>query len=253
MAATYLMERTNYLNKEIEYLRNTKIVEYDIRHAGFTTLRYKKLLPSAIIDKLEKMPNKERNVYIGKQIRKYPKIGEELISTLVDVRKDFAVLNQIEEDDVLSIKRDALFLIKKSPEHLMILDMFEFRAKEEYTSYCYLNGKEFYYSGYTDKLTVKGVGSENEELQADYLLKDIKDIMKMAEKLMPDRMFAYLKKYRTKYLARELDKNTYRNLDNGDFMIEGYSMKTLPENLMDEVDIVYNYINYLVPLFRVLV
>ena len=253
MAATYLMERTNYLNKEIEYLRNTKIVEYDIRHAGFTTLRYKKLLPSAIIDKLEKMPNKDRNVYIGKQIRKYPKIGEELINTLVDVRKDFAVLNNIEEDDVLSIKKDALFLIKKVPEYLTIMDLFEFRIKGEYTSYCYLNNKEFYYSVYTDELTVKGIGSETQEFQEDYLLKDIKTIMKMAEKLMPDKMFAYLKKYRTKYLERKLDKNAYRNMDSGDFMIDGYSMKVLPDNLVDEVDIVYNYINYIVPLFRLLV
>jgi len=253
LAAIKLMERTNYLNKDIEYIKNTKIVEYDIRSAGFTTLRYKKLLPSDIIDKLEKMPNKDRNIYIGKQIRKHPNIGEELINTLIDIRKDFAMLNDIEEADVLSIKKDALFLIKKDPKALVIREIFEFRAKDEYTSYCYLNNKEFYYSAYTEKLTVKGIGKENQELQDAYLLKDIKNILKMAEKLMPDQMFAYLKKYRSRYLTRELDKNTYRNLDTGEFSINGYKLKDLPDDLLDDIDIVYNYINYLIPLFRLLV
>lgn len=251
--AKELVERTNYLNKDIEYLKNVNISEYDIRSAGFTTLRYKKLLPSDEIKKLEEMTNDIRNVYIGKQIRKHPKIGEELINTLIDVRKDFVVLNQIMEDDILSIKKDALFIIKKEPQHLLVKEMFEFRPKKKYTSYAYINGKEFYYSASEDVLEIKGISKEFQEKQKDYLIADMKKIFEMSEKLMPDQIFAYLQRYRTKYLARQLNKNIYRQLDTGNFVVRGdYKMDNLPDRLIDDVDIVYNYVNYLIPLFRVL-
>jgi hypothetical protein len=251
--AKELVERTNYLNKDIEYLKNVNIIEYDIRSAGFTTLKYKKLLPSDEIQKLKDMKNDIRNIYIGKQIRKHPKIGEELINTLIDVRKDFVVLNQIMEDDILSIKKDALFLIKKEPHYLTVREIFEFRPKKKYTSYAYINGKEFYYSSHDDVLEVKGISKEFQEKQKDYFLTNIKKIFEMSEKLMPDQIFAYLQRYRSKYLARQLDKNVYRQLDTGNFVIRGdYKMDQISDKLVEDVDIVYNYVNYLVPLFRLL-
>jgi hypothetical protein len=252
--AKQLVENTNYINKDIEYLKNVNIIEYDIKSAGFTTLKYKKLLPSDEIAKLEKMSNLDRNIYIGKQIKKFPHIGEELINTLIDVRKDFVVLNNIMEDDILSIKKDALFLIKKEPTSLTVRKVFEFREKKKYTSYCYINNKEFFYSSYDDTLDVKGIGKEYQEKQEDYLLQDIKKILSMSEKLMPDQLFLYLQRYRSKYLNRQLDKNVYRNLDTGEFVIRGeYKMDELPDELIDEVDIVHNYMNYLIPLFRALI
>lgn len=251
--AKELARRTNYLNKDIEYLKNVNIVEYDIKSAGFTTLKYKKLLPSDEIEKISKMSNKDRNVYIGRRIKKFPNIGEELITTLEDVRRDFVILNDIMEDEILSIKRDAIFLIKKDPEHTLIWDTFEFRPKTKYSSYCYINNKEFYYSSYDNLLDIKGVGDENFNKQKDYLVEDIKKILEMSEKLMPDRMFTYLQRYRSKYLNRQLDKETYRQLDTGKFVIgNGYALDSVSDEMLDSIDITHNYITYLIPLFKVL-
>ena len=251
-SAKQLMEKTNYLNKEILYLKNTPVVEYDIKSAGFTTIKAKKLLPEDVIADLERLSKDQRSIYIGKQILRYPKIGEELINTLIDVRKDFAVLNEIEEDHVLSIKRDAIFLIKKNATHLNI-GQFEFRPKGVYTSYCYINGKEFYYSSKDDTLDVKGIPEETKAKQEDYLLKDIKKIIAMAEKLTSDQLFLFLKQYRSKYLNLKLDREVYRDMETGMYSVNGYLLENIDDEMLKGIDISQNYISYLVPLFKLLI
>jgi hypothetical protein len=250
--AKNIAEKTNYLNKEIVYLKNTTISEYDIRSAGFTVIKFKKLLPPEEIAELEKIDKERRNILIGKRILSYPKISEEIINTLAEIRKNFVVLNQIHEDEILSIKKDALYLIKKIPT-VLNLDIFEFRAKEKYTSYCYVNNKEFYYSSMTNKLDVKGLSEEVRNLQENYLLKDIKKIMSMAEKLTPDQLFLILKQYRSKYLNRQLDKEAYRDMETGKYEVNGYYLDTISDDIVDNIDISQNYINYLVPLFKALI
>ena len=40
-----LYTKTNYLNKNIDYLLNTDIREYDLKSAGLSLIKYFKLLP----------------------------------------------------------------------------------------------------------------------------------------------------------------------------------------------------------------
>jgi hypothetical protein len=250
--AKNLAEKTNYLNKEIVYLKNTVISEYDIRSAGFTVIKFKKLLPQEEILELEEMDKDKRNVWIGKRILSFPKISEEIINTLSDIRKDFVVLNQINEEDLLSIKKDAIFLIKKIPAVLTI-GMFEFRSKGTFTSYLYINNKEFYYSSRNDKMEIKGLSEDVRNLQENYLLKDIRKIMSMSEKLTSDQMFLFLKQYRSKYLNRQLDKEAYRDMETGKYSVDGYYMDNISDEVFSDLDISQNYINYLVPLFKALI
>jgi hypothetical protein len=250
--AKQLAERTNYLNKDILYLKNTQIAEYDIKSAGFTVIKSKGLLPKEEIQQLETIDKQQRNILIGKRILSFPRLSEEIITTLENVRKDFVVLNELYEDDILSIKKDAMFIIKKNPQVLQIGD-FEFRPKTKYTSYCYVNQKEFYFSSLTDELDVKGISEESRELQKDYLLKDIKKILSMSEKLSTDQLFTFLKQYRSKYLNKQLNKEVYRDMSNGKFSINGYYFDSVADEELENVDISQNYINYLVPLFKVLI
>ena len=39
-----IAEKTNYLNKDIQYLKNIQISEYDIKSAGFSVIKFQKLL-----------------------------------------------------------------------------------------------------------------------------------------------------------------------------------------------------------------
>jgi hypothetical protein len=249
--ATELMEKTNYLDKDIVYLKNTRIREYDIKSAGLSTIKYKKLLPEEEILQIKKMDKKAENIYIGKRIRKYPKLGEELINTLIEVRQEFALKNEIYEEEILSIKKDAIFLIKKVPYILDIMGH-EFREKDSFTSYCYLNQKEFFYSSETGKITIKGLADELIN-KGKFFLNDVKKIFEMGEKLTPEQMFTFLKNYRTKYLGRKLDVEHYRDLDTGYFLFRGYQLENISEDMIDKVDITQNYIKYIIPLFGALI
>jgi hypothetical protein len=249
--AKHIAEKTNYLNKEIVYLKNTRITEYDIRSAGFTVIKSKRLLPQEELEMLDKMEKHERNVWIGKRILKYPKISEEIINTLAQVRSDFVVMNRIREEDILSIKKDAIFLIKATPEFLKVGD-FEFRPKAAYSSYLYVNQKEFYYSSGNDTMDIKGVPEEAKAQQEKFLLRDIRKVLSMGEKLTSDQMFTFLKQYRSKYLGRQLEPGTYRDLESGMFSVDGYAMDSVSQETMSGLDISQNYIKYLVPLFRAL-
>jgi hypothetical protein len=252
-AARLVSERTNYLNKDIVYLKNTVITEYDIKSAGFNVIKFKKLLPSEEIQELDRIDKEERNIRIGKRMIKYPNISEEIINTLAEVRSDFVILNNIQEEDVLSIKKDAIFVIKKMPRELSIKNYFNFVQKESYTSYCYLNNKEFYYSSRNNILDIKGLSENIKNMQEDYFLNDIKKIMSSAERLESDQIFSILKNYRTKYLSKKLDKETYRDLDTGLFRVGSYTFENISDEMVEDLDISQNYIKYLVPLFSALV
>jgi len=250
--AQEIAEKTNYLNKDIVYLKNTNITEYDIASAGFTVIKFKKLLPEAEIAELEKVSKYERNVRIGKRIIQYPNISIEIIQTLEKARKAFVLVNEILPEEILTIKKDAIFLIKKVPTIFQIKE-FLFREKGNYTSYCYINKKEFYYSSTTETLDIKGFSQKVNEEQKEYLIKDIKNFLRLSEKITSDQMFSILKSYRAKYLNRELNKESYRDLDSGMFRIGDFSIDSISQENLADIDISQNYINYLVPLFNILV
>ena len=248
--ALNLAEQTTYLNKDIDYLKNISIIEWDIHAAGFSVIKYKKLLPTDMIATLESMDKKERNIKIGIQIKSHPNIGKEILLTLTQARKAFVLVNEIYNEDILTIKKDAIFLIKKRPTITKFKEYFEFMEKSTYTSYMYINKQEFYYNSYDDVLEVKGLGEEKESLQHDYFLNDIRKIIKSGERLDSTDLFKYLVRYRSKYLNRELPKETYRNLKTGYYEIGNYSLEEIDDELFKQIDISQNYMNYLVPIFN---
>lgn len=244
-------EQTNYLNDLYRYLKNVTITEYDIRSAGFSVLTYRKLLPADELEKLSKLDKHTRTVKEGLLQREHPKIAEEIVNTLSKVRQAFVLLNKIPDESILSIKKDAMFLINQTPQNLVIKDVFEWRKKGVYTSYLQLPGKkEFYYNGREDKLDVKGLSKEVVEKQNDFILKDIKNFLRSGERVNQEMIFSLLKSYREKYLKRQLPLEVYRELDSGYFRVGDYQMESIDEDMKNEIDISQNYMNYILPLIQ---
>lgn len=249
--ALKIAAETNFLNNSYIYLKNLTITEWDIRSAGFSVLKFKKLLSEDELKKLESLDKHTRTVREGLLQRERSDIAEEIVKTLSQVRQAFVLLNHIPEDAILTIKKDAIFLINQNPTVTTIKDTFEFRKKGVYTSYLQLPGKkEFYYNARTDELDVKGISKEGVEKQKDYILNDIKKFLRSGEKISPDIMFSLLKNYRSKYLNRELPLETYRELDSGSFRLNKYLMENCDENMRNEIDISQNYMNYILPLIQ---
>jgi hypothetical protein len=241
-----LAEHTNYLNKDITYLKGVKITEYDIKSAGYTVVRYKKLLTAEELAYLDTCPKEERNVLIGKRIRDNPEINAIILDELKKARKAFVLKNGLLSDDILSIKKDAIFVIKKRCSDLTFHD-FQFVPKSTYTSYAYLNGKEFYYSE-GSPLTVKGASEEQLENGLSFLT-EMNRIFFLSEMHTNKSIVRYLKDFANKYLNKELPVESYRDFDSAVFKLyNNYSVGRIGYEELEQVNIVGNYVKYINPL-----
>ena len=105
------------------------------------------------------------------------------------------------------------------------------------------------HDGYVD---VKGISDDSKRLQKEYFLKDIANILRSAERVNPPDLLMMLRSYRSKYLNRQLPIETYRNLLTGRFKCGKYDLDVVDDTMINDIDISQNYINFILPLIRIL-
>jgi hypothetical protein len=247
-----LYEKHNYLNKEVPYLINTNIREYDMKSGGYTILKKYGEFTDKEIEYLDSLPKYERNVWIGNRIREKKHLSSVLMEGFTEARRLFFEANDVRDSEVLSIKKDALFLINYPAIHTNI-DGFEFQHKNSYSSYYLLNGKEFYYKGKSQELDIKGIGDEVMKDHEEFFIRDLKNIFTLAEKGNTEYLIRYLRRYRDNYLSKRLPVQTYRefNMENAfrttyDSSLGSIYLETI--NQGSAINIGYNYVKYIIPL-----
>lgn len=247
--AIKIASKTNYLNKDITYLKNIQLVEWDIHSAGLSVLKYKKLLPEKELEELSNMDKHKRTVKEGLLQRENPNIAAEIVSTLSKAVQAFVILNKIDDSQILSIKKDALFLINANVQKNVIKEYFEFRKKNVYTSYLYLGRIEIYYNSITNEIEFKGISDEciNECTQ---FVDDFKKLLKASEMNSHDLLFNLFKSYCNRYLNRSLPIESYREMKSGKFRIGEYLLDNVSDDDIDKIDISQNYLNFIIPLIN---
>ena len=218
--------------------------------AGFNILKSKGLLKPAHIRILENKTKKERNIYIGKLMKKKEnrKMSEELMQGFIQIRKEFFEDNDLNESDILSIKKDAIFVINKTA-FITNFDGIEFKEKNVYSSYFYINGMEFYFSGKKNELHIKGISDDTLLSHDNIFVDDLKKIFSLFEKNNKSVTISFLRRYRRKYLEKSLPTETYRELNKENFFrLKGRDLGIEYTNDIEGIDITYNYIKILVPI-----
>lgn len=251
----HLYEKHNYTNKNIEYLVSREIVEYDIESAGFNIVKYFKLLPQHQIDRLESLPKKDRQRSLG-YIQKYDKnFSEKLNLKFVEARKLFFENNNIKPDEVLSIKKDAIFMLKLC--HNIEFDNIIFREKNLYTSYYYMNKKEMYVNSNT--LDIKGISDDKLLLHKDYMVDLLHKLFRKVELSPKKQIIGDLKEVSHYYKNRLLDINYYRELNSDSLFRLKMLMPGTHEHIgtqyvknINEIEIEYNYMKYIVPIINLI-
>lgn len=267
MLADKLIEKDIYLGP-ISYIKNTKITEYDIKSAGFNIIREFNLINEEAIKELELLDKNSRTIAIGKMMMKNSDLSKELTKNFATVRKLFVLANNIQEEDILSIKKDAIFIIQKTPKILKFGTFIEFVPKNVYTSFACINGMEMYYSGYTKKLDIKNfkkdfdyealIGSGGEasdiDVESHPLIEKLKHFLALSEKVIQKDLFQALVNFRTKYINRELPIEVYREIKTGLYTLldSELTVKYVTEDLRNKIDISRNYIDFLMPFFSIL-
>lgn len=123
-----------WLNPNIEYLFDDEIIEYDMRDAGFSLVKQYRLLPDETIRELTKLgKGEERHIAIGKLQGADKEFSKALSDKFTEIRKIFIAQNELNDDDIVSVKKDAIFTIGKCSK--LRFGSLIFTPKNTYTSY----------------------------------------------------------------------------------------------------------------------
>lgn len=247
-----LKSRSNWTSKSIVYLKNATITEYDLRSGGLSVIKQNRLLDQRYIDRLDAMEKPKRNIAIGKLQLRVKSLSKSMVEGFGDARQMFADQNGLTEADVLSVKKDAIFVINKRIDHMKVSEFLEFRPKNVYTSYMLIGTKEAYFSSMGNTLTIKGVSDAVREKQAGFLFRDAARFMRQSERVDRSLLYENLRKYRSDYLNRRLPIETYRNIDTGMFATDEYELDDVDDEYIESIDIAYDYIYFVLPMIRAL-
>lgn len=252
--ARELYERDSYLDKSIPYLISKEITEYDIKSAGFNISRYFKLLSEDQLNLLESLDKKKRQVQIGLFQRENPVYKQELNDKFKEIRKKFFESNNLSEEDIHSIKKDAIFVYKKCLN--TSFDNIQFVEKNTYSSYYYINRLEFYVKD--DTIDVKGISDDKLSYHRDYMLDFLHTIFKTMERSSFKLAIKYIREFIDHYKRRLLDFRYYRELNRDSLFklnIPGIGTIVVNEEAinnesLDTINITYNYMSYIIPLIN---
>lgn len=205
--------KSTWVNPDIEYIFNDEIIEYDIQDAGFSIIKQFKLLPDNKIRELASMDKGlERHRAIGILQRDDRILSKNLSDKFADVRRIFISSNNITDDNIISVKKDAIYTIGQCRK--LVFGQVRFVPKNTYTSYIRfpeIQNVEIYYS--SSGVDVKGIGTSAVNRHQLYMMEFIRTVMLMIEENNP-RVKRYLSKFIKDYKSGELEEAFYLEFNN---------------------------------------
>ena len=237
------MQKTN---QDYPFIYNNEVIEWDIKSANTSLMSYYNLQPEKVIQKLASMPKSQREIAVGKLMRKDKEFSRNLEESFNKIIQEFMDANKLSWDDIVSIKKDAVFVKNHKITH-SDFGAVHFIPKNQYKHVLLLPKYEIYIS---DTVTdVKGIPNETLSLHEDGMLDFIRTTMETASEL--NKLHAFFKEYVIAYKRKELEFDAYREFNSDSFFRLGGEFPMLTESMieedMDDLDISYNYINVIIP------
>lgn len=262
-----ILERSQWVDPTIDLLVHD-IIEYDMKDGGLSIIKEEKLLPPEMIAKMDRLKKGiDRNKAIGKlrYNEKYKDIPKQQNEYFRKYRLLFGESNSLEDDDILAVRKDAIFT-KKYCYQLDFGEHIHFAEKNVYQVYAVLlyNGGaglktryEFYWKE-DGSIDVKGLEDlAIERYHKNCTISVISQILRRVYKLDYPGAIEYLCKFLSRYKRRELDFDFYRSFDaNAQFPVNYYGTERMFSEIGSEilplVDISYNYTRVWIPLLNLL-
>lgn len=252
-----ILEKELWTDASITFL-SSDIVEYDMKEAGFSIIRENRLLNSETIKELAELPNKDiRHRKIGLLERGNRSLRQGMSNGFKQYRLWFGEANGLKDEDILSIKKDAIF-VKKFCDNTEYGDYVKFAQKHVYYAFMQFTsnaGKFEFYLG-SDSFDVKGLHDNNVVLHENGMIPVIKRVMsllsqydELGAKRYVVRVMNDYKKYKVpvEYYREFNSVSGYRLLQND----EEHVVREVGESYKTNLIIDYNYVNVLVPLLNI--
>lgn len=232
---SYDPQKTTWLNPNIDYIFNTEIIEYDIKDAGFNLIKQYKLLPPEKIQELEKLGKGfERHKQVGLLQRDDREFSDSLLKKFAEIRAIFINMNNLTDNDIISVKKDAIFII--GHVNKTKFGKIEFAQKNVYSSYIRfpnIQNLEIYYSNMG--LEIKGMSDNAMNRHRLYMF----DFLYKTIALIEDHSSS-VKRSTIKFIEE------YKHGD----LEDGYYLEF--NNMSRDVNPIFNYQNILVPLVQII-
>ena len=206
-----LWERDSY-KTPVKALFNHRIVEYDMKSANTSIAREFGLLPEKRIKELENLPKKDREIAVGLILRDDPGYTEKQKLGFIAARKLFFTQNEILDEEVVAIKRDAIFVMRYVNNE-QVTDNIDFRMKNVYSSFINLGKNiEIYYN--QEGLDIKGIDDEiYKERHSEYFGMFLYSLIRRIESSERNSYLTYLRMMFDMYKHRQLDSGYYREFN----------------------------------------
>lgn len=263
----------NLINESRPFEINSSIVEWDIRRAGIHIIKELDLLPDKEVQYYESLPKKESDVEIGKRQIHDKEFSKRFEQAFTDVMNQFLKQNDLDIDlDIISIKKDACFVINRDIKKPNVGRYIEFIPKNKYHAYVNLKpflkkgkGYEIYFSRENDP-DIKGLTGDKSlrktliNLHRDGILNFLEATVELAESsgLDPKQMNQFLHSFVEMYKRKELDYDYYRefNIDSKfryNMLGNEMMVERIDESMLEKIRIDFNYIHVIMPLINLIV
>ena len=250
------LNHDNWTDKTADFVISD-IVEYDMRRAGLSIIKEDKLLPPEVIHRLETLEKKKSDREIGLMERTNTVLKEGKKAGFKKYRQLFGEENGLTDDDILSVKKDAIF-VKKFCYNTHFGDYIEFAEKNAYQAFLLLGKLEIYWSEST--IDVKGINDELLILHKDCISKVIWKFIGYLTRYDYDGARRYIVKVMDDYKKRLLPVGYYREFNQYSKFICYLDGESEPSSLTDVGDLMipnliigYNYLNVFVPLLNLVI
>lgn len=246
-----------YTTDDYDYIISKRIIEYDIKSAGINLCKYYRLLPKDKLEYLDSLTKTQQKIQIGKYMKSDKEFNVNHTKSFKWIRKEFFRDNDIKDSDIISIKKDAIFIVSKKCKKCKFENV-EFVEKNVYTSYHRFGNIELYYNSKKDILDVKGI-SNDLLYQHVAFMNILKRIFRLLEENKYDEFVKFIKRFVDDYKNKRLSYKYYREFNsNSGFVLRNdessqnyvFSVNSMNDTLDDQMDISYNYVNYILPIIQ---
>ena len=235
-----LYKRTLY-TKKVKYLIN-EIHEYDIAKANISILLQNGYITQEYYNMYLQMPKQQREIIIG-NLQKDPEIAKMISDGFQQSRKQLIEANNLSEEDIVSIKKDAFYVTRR----LQYTDFghIHFTLRNSYHMYIYCCGIEIYYGMNEvdetgDILDIKGIKDDKLPFHMSYLSM-ISYILGLVIRGKTELALQQLLEFIRQYDTRELDLSYYREFNaESAYHIGTYGVTFIEESYKNALNISYN-------------
>lgn len=200
----------------VPYINSNYIIEYDLSKANITSLLYYKEIDETLYNTLYNMDKIKREVYIGNLIRTNKNIYKAIKNGISYAKKLFFENNDIKDNEVLSIRNDAIFIIGNR-EMKTDFSPFIFSKKNTYTFFMKTSTRlELYYR--YDRLTdmeyfdVKGINDSVLPKNEVFITLLCDTFFNIQNKTIEEAIQIFQNVYNN-FIARKMDIEYYRSFD----------------------------------------